>query len=129
MKYDIKFLSDRDGVVLIPLKVNGMTTGSQSVLQRFIVTLFTSASETRLFAGDLYSKLSGCNLSEDNVTQVVYTTALQTINFLNTSQNTIIGSFDITNVTVNNDTVVISAVIYIDNSFVDFEMNLSLNRD
>lgn len=127
MKYDVSFLSPQKGIVEIPLSVTGRVTGAYTIVQQFIATLFATASNIREFGGDLYANLAGSNVSEEYIKDTFSIAAADTINYME-NNGISIGSCEVVDVTINNDSVIITANLFVSGDVVSFALSVFLQE-
>ena len=127
MKYDISFLSPNKGIVEMPLRITGKVTGAYTIVQQFITTLFATPSNLREFGGGLYDLLQGSNVSEEHVVNSFNLATAETAQYL-TNNGIIIGSCEINNVTINNDSVIIQAELFVSGETVSFALSIFLQE-
>ena len=127
MKYDVSFLSPKKELVEIPLKVTGKVTGVYTIVQQFIGLLFATESNIREFGGNLGGMLQGTNVNEDYVKDAFSLAAAETTDYLH-NNGVIIGSCEVTNVSINADSISISADLFVSGETVSLSMSIFLQE-
>lgn len=88
---DICYLDmNAEGVVEAPLIIMGSCTGSVTLTQQVLNTLFPSTSNLREFGGGLYDALVGSNLDEQSASQIINNYLVDTRSYLETELDIII---------------------------------------
>lgn len=127
MKYDVSFLSPKNEMVEIPLRVTGKISGAYVIVQEFISLLLAEPSNLREFGGGLYTLLQGSNVEREYIENAFSLAASNTTSYLH-NNGILVGSCEVTDVVVNNDSVSITADLFVSGETVSFAVSIFLQE-
>ena len=129
MADDIRYLYEQaDGVVEAPLVILGTCTGDITLAQQVLNTLFPSTSNLREFGGGLYDALTGANLNETTVAQLINNYLVDTRNYLELQLDTTV-DITVESVRVEDRNLVARLILVPGDTGLETSVEVSINTE
>lgn len=123
MKYDIRYLSNKSGLMQVPLNINGKASGVEVVVQQLINLMCAPEDNTRVFGGNLLSLLKGTNNTSEYVLSTVNYAVSRTAAYLNENGVPILEA-SVANIEQTEDRVTITLNLIIDYQNIEVTFQL-----